>query len=242
VANAGETSVNGILDYVQGYVDEGITLTSMAFGMGNFNDALMEQLADKGNGNYYYIDTLDEAKELFVENLTSTLQVIARDAKVQIDFNPDVVSYYRLIGYENRDVADEDFRNDTVDAGEVGAGHSVTAIYAVHFTKHASGRIATMQMRWQDPDTAEVIEINGDLTTRGISRSFENTDAHYKLAVVAMQFAEVLRESPWGQDTDITLLGQFASGLRGSLRDADANELTDLIHRVDRIKGNGWPW
>ena len=81
----------------------------------------MEQLADNGNGSYSYVDDLDEAQKLFAEDLTSTLQVIALDAKVQVDFNPDVVAYYRLIGYENRDVADQDFRNDTVDAGEIGA-------------------------------------------------------------------------------------------------------------------------
>ena len=97
----------------------------------------MEQLADNGNGSYAYVDDLDEAQKLFVENLTSTLQVIALDAKIQVDFNPDVVAYYRLIGYENRDVADQDFRNDTVDAGEIGAGHSATALYAVTFRPNA---------------------------------------------------------------------------------------------------------
>ena len=102
----------------------------------------------------------------FVENLTSTLQIIARDAKVQVDFNPEVVSYYRLIGYENRDVADEDFRNDSVDAGEIGAGHSVTAIYAVHFQpQHPRDASPPCNLRWEDPETYEVTEINGDFTT-----------------------------------------------------------------------------
>jgi Ca-activated chloride channel family protein len=202
----------------------------------------MEQLADRGNGNYYYIDTIDQAKKLFVENLTSTLQIIARDAKVQVNFNPEVVSYYRLIGYENRDVADEDFRNDSVDAGEVGAGHSVTAIYAVHFNRSARGRIATLQLRWQDPETYEVTEINGDFTTRDMTRRFENTAPQYQRAVIAMQFAELLRESPWGVETDITLLWRFATDLKSQLHDEDTAELVDLIHRVDRIKGNGWLW
>ena len=102
----------------------------------------MEQLADNGNGSYAYVDDLDEAQKLFVEDLTATLQVIALDAKIQVDFNPDVVAYYRLIGYENRDVADQDFRNDAVDAGEIGAGHSATALYAVAFRPNADGRIA----------------------------------------------------------------------------------------------------
>ena len=131
----------------------GITLTTVGFGMGNFNDVLMEQLADNGDGNYAYVDNLDEAQRLFVDNLTSTLQVIALDAKVQVDFNPDMVARYRLIGYENRAVADQDFRNDTVDAGEIGAGHTVTALYAVQLRPGAQGRIATVQLRWEDPDT-----------------------------------------------------------------------------------------
>lgn len=131
VANVGETGPDAILEEIRGYTETGITLTSVGFGMGNFNDVLMEQLADKGDGNYAYVDTLDEARRLFVDNLTSTLQVIAKDAKVQVDFNKEVVSRYRLIGYENRSVADQDFRNDAVDAGEIGAGHHVTALYAV---------------------------------------------------------------------------------------------------------------
>jgi len=87
---------------------------------------MMETLADNGNGNYAYVDDIDEARKLFVEDMTSTLQAIALDAKIQVDFNPDVVAYYRLIGYENRDVANQDFRNDTVDAGEIGAGKTQT--------------------------------------------------------------------------------------------------------------------
>ena len=129
VANVGNTGSDSILGLIKGHVEEGVTLSTVGFGMGNYNDILMEQLANDGNGTYAYVDTLSEARRIFVENLTSTLQVIARDAKIQVDFNPEVVSRYRLLGYENRRVDDEDFRNDLVDAGEVGAGHSVTALY-----------------------------------------------------------------------------------------------------------------
>ncbi len=240
VANTGETSAQGILNFVHGYVEEGITLTSMGFGMGNFNDALLEQLADKGNGNYHYIDTLDEARELFVENLTSTMQVIARDAKIQIDFNPDVVAYYRLIGYENRAVADEDFRNNSVDAGEIGAGHSAVAMYAVNFTPGAEGRIATMQLRWQDPDTYEVVEINGDLNTWDMVSQYRKASPYYRLAVVVTQFAEVLRESPWGQETGLDVVSEYASDLRYELHDEDVTEFADLVWRAARMDGKGW--
>ena len=119
VANVGRTGSESILKQVRSSVDEGVTLSTVGFGMGNFNDVLMEQLANDGDGNYAYVDTLNEARRVFVENLTGTLQVIAKDAKVQVEFNPDVVSRYRLLGYENRRVADDDFRNDQVDAGEV---------------------------------------------------------------------------------------------------------------------------
>ena len=120
-------------------MNEGVTLSTVGVGMGNYNDVLMEQLANDGDGNYIYIDNLTEAWKSFVDNLTSTLQVIARDAKIQVSFNPDVVHSYRLIGYENRDVADRDFRNDSVDAGEVGAGHSVTALYELRLHERIDG-------------------------------------------------------------------------------------------------------
>jgi Ca-activated chloride channel family protein len=118
----------------------------------------MESLADNGYGSYAYVDDLDKAQKLFVEAMTSTLQVIALDAKVQVDFNPDVVAYYRLIGCENRVVCrwlwqshSLDFRNDAVDAGEIGVGHSDTALDAVTFCPNTDGRIATMQLRSDDP-------------------------------------------------------------------------------------------
>ena len=111
----------------------------------------MEQLADKGNGSYAYIDSIEQAQKLFVDQITSTLQVIAYDAKVQVDFNPDVVDRYRLIGYESRDVADQNFHNDAVGGGEMDAGRTSTAIYAIILKPGAHGRLATVPMRWADP-------------------------------------------------------------------------------------------
>ena len=128
VANVGQTEADAILDEVHGYVEEGITLATIGFGMDNYNDTLMEQLADNGDGFYAYVDDMGEAQRLFVDQITGTLQTIALDAKVQVDFNPDVVARYRLVGFENRAVADDDFRDNSVDAGEIGAGHSVTAL------------------------------------------------------------------------------------------------------------------
>jgi Ca-activated chloride channel family protein len=237
VANVGATGSDEIMQTIRGYVDEGIYLTTVGFGMGNFNDVLMEQLADTGNGSYAYVDNLDEAERIFVDNLTSTLETIALDAKVQVDFNPEVVSYYRLIGYENRDVADQDFRNNSVDAGELGAGHSATALYAVMLQPGAEGRIATVQLRWQDPNTYEVIEINGNFNSWDLTESFEDTSPRYQLTVLAAQYAEVLRGSPWAENTSLTDIYRLARSLRSSLEyDPDVLEFIDLVDQASRIR------
>ncbi|UCH60887.1 MAG: von Willebrand factor type A domain-containing protein [Anaerolineales bacterium] len=236
VANVGQTGPDAILAEIRGYVQEGITLTSVGFGMGNFNDVLMEQLADNGNGHYAYVDSLEEARKLFVDDLTSTLEVIALDAKVQVDFNPDVVAYYRLLGYENRDIADQDFRDDSVDAGEIGAGHSVTALYAVHFKQGAEGRIATVQMRWKDPQTYQVREINGNFNSWDLAGSLEQTSPHYRLAVMAAFYAEVLRESPWVKGLSLNELYSRSVSLREELPwDSEVAEFIDLLDRASQI-------
>jgi Ca-activated chloride channel family protein len=137
--NVGTVNFEQLTDLVERERADGITLTTLGFGGGNYNDHLMEQLADKGNGNYAYIDTIREANKVLVEEMTSTLQVIAGDVKAQIEFNPDIVAEYRLIGYENRVLNREDFNNDKVDAGDIGAGHTVTALYEV-VLKHSKAR------------------------------------------------------------------------------------------------------
>ena len=159
VGNVGNTGSDSILKQVEQNVDEGVTLTTVGFGMGNYNDVLMEQLANDGDGAYYYVDTLAEARRIFVEDLTGTLQTIAKDAKVQVKFNPEAVRSYRLLGYENRRVADRDFRNDEVDAGEIGAGHSVTALYEIKLHDGAEGEVATVYLRYEDPDSGKVTEL-----------------------------------------------------------------------------------
>lgn len=238
VANVGLTEANAILETVGGYVDEGVTLTSVGFGMGNYNDALMEQLADKGNGSYAYVDTLEEAQKIFGQDLTSTLQVIGLDAKVQVDFNSEIVAYYRLMGYENRAVADSDFRNDRVDAGEIGAGHSVTALYAVRLQPGAEGRIATVQFRWQDPNTYEVREINRNLNTWDLSTRFEKADPYFQLSAVVGQFAEILRQNPWAVETPFEMVMEYAYSLPRSLRNTD--DVREFLGMVEQAAGHRW--
>jgi Ca-activated chloride channel family protein len=238
VANVGATGPQAILESIGRYAHDGIELTTVGFGMGNFNDVLMEQLADQGDGHYAYVDTLDEAAKLFVEDLTSTLQVIALDAKVQVDFNPEVVGRYRLIGYENRAVADENFRNDAVDAGEIGAGHTATALYAVQLRGGAQGRLATVQLRWEDPLTHRVAEINGNLNTWDLAQSFDEASPRYQLAVTVAQFAERLRGSPWAAGTSYEQLAGYAARVAGLLPgDAEVLEFAELVWRTEQLWG-----
>ena len=129
--NVGVTNIDQLKDMVADARESGVSLTTLGFGEGNYNDALMEQIADVGNGNYGYVDSLKEAKRLLSDQLDSTIQTIAKDVKIQIEFNPAVVAEYRLVGYENRALNREDFNNDKKDAGEIGAGHTVTAIYEI---------------------------------------------------------------------------------------------------------------
>jgi len=238
VANVGQTEADAILREVHGYVEEGVTLATFGFGMDNYNDTLMEQLADNGNGFYAYVDDLGEAKRLFVDDLTSTLQTIAMDAKVQVDFNPKVVSRYRLVGFENRDVADEDFRDNRVDAGEIGAGHSVTALYEVKLYPEAYGQIATVFMRWEDPDTSQVVEISKDFHVNDLSRVFHKADPYFQRAVVVAEYAEILRDSYWAQESSLDAVYEEAKWLSESLyRDEDMHEFIELVDRARRLSG-----
>ena len=129
--NVGVSDTKALLEMIEKQRDSGITLTTLGFGQGNYNEGMMEQIADHGNGNYAYIDTALEARKVLAEQMSSTLFTIAGDVKIQVEFNPAAISQYRLVGYENRALREEDFNNDKVDAGEIGAGHQVTAIYEV---------------------------------------------------------------------------------------------------------------
>jgi len=237
VANVGNTEANVILDEIHHHVEEGVTMTTIGFGMDNYNDTLMEQLADNGDGFYAYVDDMREAKRLFIDNLTSTLQTIAMDAKVQVDFNPDVVARYRLVGFENRAIADEDFRDNTVDAGEIGAGHSVTALYEVKLYPEAYGNIATVYLRWQDPDTRQVVEMSKDFSAGELSRSFERSDPYFQRAVIVAEYAEILKESYWAEES--SLRDVYREALRVSeyfSRDNDMSEFIELIRRAGEWK------
>ena len=237
VANVGLTSPEGILGRISDGVDEGIDLTTVGFGMGNYNDVLMEQLADRGNGSYHYVDRLYDARRVFSESLTGTLEVIARDAKIQVEFNPEVVAAYRLIGYENRDVADSDFRNDYVDAGEVGAGHDVTALYEIELRDRSRGPIGTVWVRYKDPDSNRVVEIDQEFFRREMADRFEDADPRFQLAAVVAEYSELLRHSYWAKDGSLREVVDKAGRVERQLPyDADVAEFVDLASRAYAIE------
>ena len=236
VANVGETGPDAILKTIRSHVEEGITLTTVGFGMGNYNDVLMEQLANKGNGSYAYVDTLNEAKRVFVENLTGTLQLIAKDAKVQVDFNPEVVSRFRLLGYENRRLDHEDFRDDDADGGEIGSGHSVTALYEIKLHEGATGKLATVFIRHEDPDTRHVSETNAEIFSIALKAAFEDASPEFQLAATVAEFAEILRESYWAQDGSLAAVQQSIKGIAPQIPNEQMDELSHLISQAIRFK------
>ena len=237
VGNVGNTGPESILRQIKDYVEQGVTLTTVGFGMGNYNDILMEQLANDGDGAYYYVDTLSEARRLFIDDLSGTIQVIARDAKVQVDFNPETVSRFRLLGYENRRVDDEDFRDDSVDAGEIGAGHSVTALYELKLRESVEGPVGTVYMRYEDPDFNEVTEISLEFQRSELAASFEEATARFQLAAVVAEFAEVLRGSYWAQEGSLEAVASEARRLRQLMPEAaDVAEFASLTVQAERLQ------
>ena len=239
VANVGITGADGILTEIENYVKDGIYLTTIGFGMGNYNDILMEQLANKGNGGYYYVDTLKEAERVFVDNLTGTLQIIAKDAKVQVEFNPQTVSRFRLLGYENRRLAQEDFRDDDADAGEIGSGHSVTALYEIKLPEEeVVGKLATVFIRHEDPDTSNVTEVSQDIFADELKGTFEEASTSFQLAATVAEFAEILRGSYWAQQGSLNAVEQTLAGILPPLhqRTEQQDELITLVREAIRFE------
>jgi Ca-activated chloride channel family protein len=236
VANQGVTDPEQILSSMGNYYRQDIYLTAVGFGRGNFNDDFLQRLASKGDGTYNYVDSLDEAYKVFGENITAALQPIAKDAKSQVDFNTDVVAEFRLIGYEEAAIADQDFRNDAVDAGELNAGHNTTAIYAIKLRPNVTGKIATVYLRWQDigngGSAGPVREIAGDVFTTDLAPSFEATSARYQMNIVVAEFAEKLRQSPYST-VAMNTLSRYANNVARALStDTDVQEFAQLVQRA----------
>ncbi|MFH1810093.1 MAG: von Willebrand factor type A domain-containing protein [Pseudomonadota bacterium] len=227
-ANVGATKHGDMLTSIKKYAEEGITLSTIGFGMGNYKDTTMEQLSNKGNGNYYYIDGFSQAKRVFGADLMGTLQVIAKDVKIQVEFDKKAVKRYRLVGYENRDIADEDFRNDKVDAGEIGSGHNVVALYEVEVTDPKASW-ATVRVRWKQPEGSKADEKAFTVTSSTMKKNFKAASPDLRRAVAAAALAENLRGSPF---KNIWTLQKAQEIARSSLQKENEEEM-ELIELID---------
>ena len=235
-ANIGPASHEQILDSIAHYKDMGITLSTVGFGRGNYKDTMMEQLANKGDGNYQYIDSPQEARRAFGEQLGGMLEVVARDVKIQVEFDPRVVERYRLIGYENRKVADRDFRNDAVDAGEIGAGHDVTAVYDLVLQPGASARRTSpllVRLRHKRPEGSNnAIESTFSLRPDHISRTFDAAPNNFRFAAAVAGFAEILRQSPHARGWKLATIHNIAE--RAMWGKKSQQELLTLVAAAER--------
>ncbi len=233
--NVGTVNFEALKDLIEEKRKSGISLTTLGFGTGNYNDHLMEQLADAGNGNYAYIDTLNEAQKVLVDEMSSTLNTIARDVKIQVEFNPAVVAEYRLIGYENRALNREDFNNDKIDAGDIGAGHTVTALYEIslvnsnskyidplRYTKASSSKqqhqdeIALLRLRYKQPasNTSKLIE--RPIQTAEIEPNLDKTSERFRFSASVAGFGQLLRGGKYTNNYQYADVLELARNARGN--------------------------
>ncbi|MEU4496033.1 von Willebrand factor type A domain-containing protein [Streptomyces sp. NPDC023998] len=237
LANTGETAADAILDRIDDARREyGITLFGVGVGS-DYGDALMERLADKGDGHTTYVSSSEQARKVFVEQLPTHVELRARDAKAQVAFDPKTVKQFRLIGYENRAVADDDFRNDRVDGGEVGPGHTVTALYAVRLREGTSGHLATATVRWLDPRTRAPHEQTGSIETDAVDDAlWDGSSKRLQVTAVAAYFAESLRGGSMPGAPGLGALAQRARKLATATEDSAVRQLADAIDQARRLR------
>ena len=252
--NVGTVSFEALKALIEEKRKSGISLTTLGFGMGsydgarNYNDQLMEQLADAGNGNYAFIDTLNEAQKVLVDEMSSTLNTIAKDVKIQIEFNPDVVAEYRLIGYENRALKREDFNNDNVDAGEIGAGHTVTALYEIALRgskgalleplryqstaqeKKTNGdEIAHLRLRYKAPNGHDSQLLEWPLQRAAIKSEIAQTSERMRFAAAVAGFGQLLQGGKYTGSYNYGDIAKLAQGARGDDRFGYRSEFLSLV-------------
>ena len=237
--NVGTVNFEALINLVEEQRKTGISLTTLGFGGGNYNDQLMEQLADKGNGNYAYIDSLNEAQKVLVNEMSSTLQTVAKDVKIQLEFNPALVAEYRLIGYENRALRREDFNNDKIDAGEIGAGHTVTALYEIalldangnsqgaytdklRYGKKAvvgdqfANELALLRLRYKKPAETNSQLIETPVTKTQLITNIAHTSNRYRFAASVAAFGQILRGGHYTRHFALDDVMELARDSRGN--------------------------
>ncbi len=257
--NVGISDIEKLKALIEKKREAGIALSTLGFGTGNYNDHLMEQLADVGNGAYAYIDTLSEAQKVLVDELGSTLMTIAKDVKIQVEFNPAVVSEYRLIGYVNRKLANEDFNNDKIDAGEIGAGHSVTALYEIAVKGDGGelntplrygkgeksgddsgiqGEIAELRLRYKQPDSN-----TSQLITQIITKRMQSTkqSEQFRFSAAVAAFGQQLRNSKYLGDFSLADTRALAHSAKGEDRFGYRAEFVQLLRLAETLyAGSGF--
>ncbi|MDH5655577.1 MAG: VWA domain-containing protein [Spirochaetia bacterium] len=253
--NVGVSSQGDLIRMIEKKRESGIFLTVLGFGSGNLKDSTMEKLADKGNGNYAYIDSESEAAKVLVKEAGSTLVTIAKDVKIQIEFNPAQIHSYRLIGYENRILNSEDFNDDKKDAGEIGAGHNVTALYEIvpagnaqnsisvdplkyqtesRLNQTAGGNeIATVKIRYKNPRGMKSSLI--ERTVKAESISFGQSSENLRLAAGVAAFGMILRDSKYKGNADFNLLKEILEGAKGTDPNGYRAELLSLVDRAENL-------
>jgi len=238
VANVGATDAETILARIRDDAKTGIQLVTVGFGMGNFNDVLLEQLADNGDGFYAYVNDIDEARRLFVDNLTGTLESVALDARVQVEFDPRAVEAYRLIGFENRAIPDASFRDANVNAGAIGAGHSSTALYALRLTgETGAARIGTVSLRWVEPITNRQRELARDVRPTDLVGSFRTASSTLKLDALVAAAAERFRGSKYGSSYDLRDVVRVAGDVSEDLPQTDeVHDFLTLVSEAARLE------
>ena len=251
--NVGVANIESLKSLIEDKRKSGISLTTLGFGMGNYNDQMMEQLADTGNGNYAYIDNLNEANKVLVQQMSSTLFTIAKDVKVQIEFNPAVVSEYRLVGYENRKLRREDFSNDKIDAGEIGAGHSITALYEITLAGNAtrieplryglpsskeaghSSELAFLRLRYKAPNSNTSKLIEWPLSRNDILPRIERASTNFRFAASVAGFAELLRGGKQTGDFKYRDVLNLALNSRGQDKFGYRGEFIKLVNLAESL-------
>jgi Ca-activated chloride channel family protein len=253
--NVGVTSDSELVNLIESKQRTGIFLSVLGFGTGNTNDSMMEKLADKGNGNYAYIDSQTEARKALGEQVAGTLYTIAKDVKIQVEFNPARVAGYRLIGYENRLLANRDFNDDRKDAGEIGAGHSVTALYEIvpagqtiendgvdelRYSKVEpsnttfNDELLTVKLRYKEPNDS-----NSKLLTQGLldrGNSIENASDNLRFAAAVAQFGLILRDSRYKGNANFSNISNLAQNALGSDLKNYRSDFLDLVRKAGRLK------
>jgi Ca-activated chloride channel homolog len=233
--NVGVSSMDGLEKLIEDKRRSGIFLSVIGVGSNNLQDAKMEMLADKGNGNYAYLDSLREAEKVFRHELTGTLVAIAKDVKVQLDFDPDAVASYRQIGYENRALAKKDFDDDEKDAGELGAGHSVTALFEiVPVTSSKPKRLATLRLRYKEPNGKSSRPLIAEVVDEGKSAYEASPDLQFAAAVAALGM--LLRDSPHKGTATWDDVFQLARVSQGVDLDGTRTEFMKLAEAARTIK------